>query len=52
MSTFNDESPILRALEILRRRRVLAFGACAAVIAAAASFAACPPDLYRATAIV
>src|SRR5688572_21797700 len=52
MSTFNDESPILRALEVLRRRRVLAFGVFAAVIAAAASFAAFLPDLYRATAIV
>jgi succinoglycan biosynthesis transport protein ExoP len=52
MATSNDESPILRALEILRRRRVLAFGVFAAVIAAAASFAAFLPDLYRATAIV
>lgn len=52
MATFNDESPILRAIEILRRRRVLAFGVFAAVIAAAASFAAFLPDLYRATAIV
>jgi polysaccharide chain length determinant protein (PEP-CTERM system associated) len=52
MPTFNDDAPIRRSLDILRRRRALAFGVFAAVVAAAASFAAFLPDLYRATAIV
>lgn len=52
MSTVNDESPILKGLDIARRRRVLAIGVAAAVLAAAASFAAFLPDLYKASAIV
>jgi succinoglycan biosynthesis transport protein ExoP len=52
MATFNDDSPVLKAVDIARRRRVLAFGVFAAALAAAASFAAFLPDLYRATAIV
>lgn len=52
MSTFNDESPVLKGLDIARRRRVLAVGVFAAVLAAAASFAAFLPDLYKASAIV
>jgi polysaccharide chain length determinant protein (PEP-CTERM system associated) len=53
MPTFNNEdAPIRRSLDVLRRRRALAFGVFAAVIAAAASFAAFLPDLYRGTAIV
>jgi polysaccharide chain length determinant protein (PEP-CTERM system associated) len=52
MSTVNDESPILKGLDIARRRRVLAIGVAAAVLAAAASFAMFLPDLYRASAVV
>ena len=53
MPTFNhEEAPIRRSLDILRRRRALAFGVFAAVVAAAASFALFLPDLYRSTAIV
>src|SRR5688572_23643988 len=52
MPTLQTESPLLAAIEIARRRRVLALGVFAAVLAAAASFAAFLPDLYRATAVV
>ena len=43
-----DDSLALRILDILRRRRLLAFGTFAAVLAAAVSFAIYLPDLYRA----
>ena len=43
---------MLRAVEMVRRRRVLALGVAAAVMAAAVSFALFLPDLFRATAIV
>jgi polysaccharide biosynthesis transport protein len=46
------DSPILGTLAIVRRRRVLAIGVFAATLAAAASFAVCLPDLYRAGAVV
>lgn len=52
MPHYQDEAPIRRSLDILRRRRALALGVFAAVVAAAASFAAFLPDLYRATALV
>jgi polysaccharide biosynthesis transport protein len=52
MTNNSEESPVLRAVEMVRRRKVLALGVFAAVIAAAVSFALFLPDLYRATAIV
>ena len=48
----NDESVALRALDILRRRRILAVVAFTAVLAAAISFARYLPDLYKASAMV
>src|SRR5205809_822808 len=47
-----DQSLALRALDILRRRRLLALVVFAAVLAGAASFALNLPDLYKATAMV
>ena len=52
MTSLPEESPVLRAVDMVRRRRVLALGVFAAVMAAAVSFALFLPDLYRATAIV
>lgn len=52
MTTSTEDSPVLRAVEMVRRRKVLALGVFAAVMAAAISFALFLPDLYRATAIV
>lgn len=52
MHAHQEESPVLRAVEMVRRRRVLALGVAAAVMAAAISFALFLPDLFRATAIV
>ena len=52
MTSLPEESPVVRALEMVRRRRVLALGVFAAVMAAAVSFALFLPDLFRATAIV
>lgn len=52
MTFTSDESPVLRAFEMVRRRRVLALGVFAAVMAAAVSFALFLPDMFRATAIV
>src|SRR5688500_18195583 len=52
MTTSTEDSPVLRAVEMVRRRKVLALGVFAAVMAAAVSFALFLPDLYRATAIV
>ncbi|HEY6360301.1 MAG TPA: hypothetical protein VIX63_04315 [Vicinamibacterales bacterium] len=48
----HEESLVLRALEILRRRRVLALVVFTAVLAAAVSFVRSLPDLYRATAML
>lgn len=50
--TNHQDSPLLGAIEIVRRRRVLAIGVFAAALATAASFAVFLPDLYRATAVV
>ena len=47
-----DDSLALRALDILRRRRILALTAFASVVAAAISIAVYLPDLYRAQALV
>jgi protein tyrosine kinase modulator len=47
-----DDSLALRALDILRRRRILALTAFASVAAAAISMAVYLPDLYRAQALV
>ena len=52
MQNNHTDSPVLGALETLRRRRVLAISVFAATLAAAASFALFLPDLYRATAVV
>jgi len=48
----SEESMVVRALGIIRRRAVVAAVACAAVLAAAGAFAYYLPDLYRAHAIV
>ncbi len=47
-----DDSLALRILDIIRRRRLLAVTAFAAVVAATISFAVYLPDLYRAQALV
>ncbi len=47
-----DDSLALRALDIFRRRRILALTAFASVLAAATSIAVYLPDLYRAQALV
>jgi len=47
-----DDSLALRILDIFRRRRLLALGTFAAVLAAAVSFAIYLPDLYRGQALV
>ncbi len=52
MQPHQEDSPVLSALGIARRRRVLAIGVGTAVLAAAASFAMFLPDLYRASALV
>lgn len=52
MTTQHQDSPILGALDIARRRKVLAISVFAAALAAAASFAMFLPDMYRATAVV
>jgi polysaccharide biosynthesis transport protein len=52
MPTIQEDRPVLGALDIARRRRVLAVGVFTAVLAAAISFAVYLPDLYRASALV
>lgn len=47
-----DDSVVLRALAILRRRALIALVAFTAVLAAAIAFAVYLPDLYKASAIV
>lgn len=47
-----DDSLAMRILDIMRRRRLLALGTFAAVLAAAVSFAIYLPDLYRGQALV
>ena len=48
----SDDSLALRALDILRRRKILAAAAFGTVLAAAVSFAVYLPDLYQASALV
>jgi hypothetical protein len=48
----NEESLALRAVDILRRRRILAIVVFATVLAAAVAFVRNLPDLYRATAML
>lgn len=52
LSTTSEESLVLRGLDILRRRRILAVAVFTTVLAAAVSFARYLPDLYKATAMV
>src|SRR5258707_420213 len=52
LSPATDESVILRAWEILRRRRLLAFVVFMTLVASAISFATYLPDLYQASAVV
>jgi polysaccharide biosynthesis transport protein len=52
LSPSTDESLVFRAVEMFRRRQIVAMLVSAAVMASALSFALCLPDLYRATAIV
>ncbi|MBF8299782.1 MAG: hypothetical protein HW394_152 [Acidobacteria bacterium] len=52
LSPTADDSLALRVLEIVRRRKLIAVAAFAAVLAAAVSFVLYLPDLYRATALV
>jgi polysaccharide biosynthesis transport protein len=47
-----DEPFLLRALEILRRRAVLAFVVFTTILVSAVAFARYLPDLYRASAVV
>ena len=47
-----DEPFVLRALEILRRRAVLAFVVFTAILVSAVAFARYLPDLFRASAVV
>jgi polysaccharide chain length determinant protein (PEP-CTERM system associated) len=48
----HDESLALRAIDIFRRRRLLATAVAGAVFASAVSFAVYLPDLYKASAVV
>src|SRR6266567_3317623 len=52
LSPVTDDSVILRAWEILRRRRLLAFVVFLTLVASAISFATYLPDLYQASAVV
>jgi succinoglycan biosynthesis transport protein ExoP len=52
LSTDHEESMMLRSLEILRRRKLVAVVVFATVLASAATFALYLPNLYRATAVV
>lgn len=52
LSPTPDESFVLRTLDILRRRKILALITFSAVLAVAMAFARYLPDLYRANAIV
>jgi polysaccharide chain length determinant protein (PEP-CTERM system associated) len=48
----HDDSLVLRALDIFRRRKILAVTVFGVVLASAVSFAIYLPDLYRATTVV
>jgi polysaccharide chain length determinant protein (PEP-CTERM system associated) len=52
LNSNNEDSLVLRALDILRRRRVLALVVFTTVLASAVAFARYLPDLYRSTAML
>jgi polysaccharide chain length determinant protein (PEP-CTERM system associated) len=52
LSAASDDSLVQRVFDILRRRKLIAVSAFAAIMAAAVSFALYLPDLYRSTALV
>ena len=52
LSRSTDDSVILRAWEILQRRRLLASVVFLTLVASAISFATYLPDLYQASAVV
>jgi len=52
LSTPQEESALLRSLEILRRRKTIALVVFATVLASAVTFALYLPNLYRATSVV
>jgi polysaccharide chain length determinant protein (PEP-CTERM system associated) len=52
MLSTQEDSMMLRALEILRRRKLIALVVFATVLASAVTFALYLPNLYRATAVV
>src|SRR5918995_5453134 len=52
LSTVQEDSMMLRSLEILRRRKLIALVMFATVLASAVTFALYLPNLYRATAVV
>ena len=52
LSTAQEDSMMLRSLEILRRRKLVALVVFATVLASAVTFALYLPNLYRATAVV
>jgi len=52
LSPTAEDSLVLRVMEMLRRRKLIALTAFATIVAAAVSFALYLPDLYRATSLV
>jgi polysaccharide chain length determinant protein (PEP-CTERM system associated) len=52
LTSGHDDSLALRAFDIFRRRKLVAFAAFGAVFASVVSFARYLPDLYRGTAVV
>src|SRR5262245_37325835 len=52
MFSTQDDSMLLRSLEILRRRKLIALVVFASVLASAVTFALYLPNLYRATSVV
>lgn len=52
LNSGGDDSLVVKAMDIIRRRRILAVAIFATVLAAAISFARYLPDLYKATALV
>jgi polysaccharide chain length determinant protein (PEP-CTERM system associated) len=52
LSTAQEDSAMLRSLEILRRRKMVALVVFAVVFASAVTFALYLPNLYRATSVV
>jgi polysaccharide chain length determinant protein (PEP-CTERM system associated) len=52
LTSGQDDSLVMRAFDIFRRRRLLAVATFSAVLASVVSFARYLPDLYRGTAVV